>query len=62
MQVEKTTGRISSGTGTVTFYGQTSNGLVFSYSATVVFTGNQTATLTMSGKTYSLNLAVGQVV
>jgi hypothetical protein len=43
-----------------TFYGQTSTGNVFSYSATIVFTGNQTATLTLGGKTYTLNLALGQ--
>ena len=60
LQIDKATRRITSGTGTVTFYGQTSTGNIFSYTGTVVFMGNQSATLTMSGTTYTLNLALGQ--
>jgi hypothetical protein len=59
--INKTTRRISSGTATITLYGQVSNGLAFSYSATVVFLGGQSATLTIGAKSYTVNLALGQV-
>lgn len=62
LQIDKTTRRITGGTATVTLYGQTSTGLAFTYSATVVFLGNQTATLYIGSNSYTVNLAFGQVV
>jgi len=60
LQVDKNTHRVTSGTATITFYGQSSTGNAFAYTATVTFMGNRTATMAMAGKTYTLNLALGQ--
>lgn len=47
---------ITSGSMSVAFVGQTSNGNVYDYSGELVFHGNQTATLTMgSGNTYNFS-------
>ncbi|MEC7265734.1 MAG: hypothetical protein VXW38_18475 [Bacteroidota bacterium] len=46
---------VTSGTVYASFVGKASNGNTYDYSGTLVFTGNQTATLTMgSGNTYDL--------
>ena len=46
---------VASGTVYASFVGKASNGNTYDYSGTLVFTGNQTATLTMgSGNTYNL--------
>jgi hypothetical protein len=46
---------VASGTVYASFVGKASNGNTYDYSGTLVFTGNQTATLTMgSGNTYEL--------
>jgi hypothetical protein len=58
--IDKSTKRISSGTATITIYGQSSTGSIYSYSATLVFLGNQQATLVIGSKTYTLNLALGE--
>ncbi|WP_375587356.1 hypothetical protein [Flagellimonas aurea] len=51
----KSNHNITSGTVYTGFVGETSNGNSYNYTGTLVFTGNQTATLTMgSGNTYEL--------
>lgn len=55
LTVLKSNYNIASGTISVSFHGVASNGNSYDYSGTLVFTGNQTATLTMgSGNTYEL--------
>ncbi|MGX1023983.1 hypothetical protein [Flavobacterium sp. CS20] len=54
LKVLKANHNITSGSISVAFNGQVSNGNVYDYSGTIVFNGNQTATLTMgSGNTYN---------
>lgn len=53
--IDKVTQRIVSGTSSVIISGAGSNGRNFQYSGTLVFTGNQTGTLTLgSGRTYNI--------
>lgn len=50
-----------SGTAIVTISGTTNAGRSFSFSGTLVYQGNYTASLTLSGKTYTINIATGMV-
>lgn len=54
--VSKSTHQIVSGSATVAFYGQSTSGNTWSYNGEVVFNGNGTATLTINGNTYTINL------
>ncbi|NLP58644.1 hypothetical protein [Lutibacter sp. B1] len=55
LEVLKANHNITSGTITASFTGESSNGNTYNFSGEIVFTGNQTATLTMgSGNTYNL--------
>jgi hypothetical protein len=58
--VDKTSKRVNGGAATLTIYGQTSTGKIFSINATVRFLGNQQAELVVGGKTYMINLATGE--
>ncbi|HSQ76131.1 MAG TPA: hypothetical protein VLT13_11270 [Bacteroidota bacterium] len=60
LQIDKNTKRVTSGTATMTMYGQSSAGNAFSFTATVTFLGNQQGTLVINGKTYTLNLTLGE--
>jgi hypothetical protein len=57
----KTTGLCESGTATVIVSGSTSTGRSFSFTGTLVYLGNYTASLTLSGKTYTVNITTGVV-
>ena len=59
--ISKSTGLLQSGTATIVISGSTSTGKTFQFTGTLVYTGNYTGTLTISGKTYSVNLTVGTV-
>lgn len=55
LTVLKANYNVASGTVGASFVGKSSNGNTYDFSGTLVFTGNQTATLTMgSGNTYNL--------
>ncbi|MDF0717156.1 hypothetical protein PY092_13415 [Muricauda sp. 334s03] len=55
LNILKSNHNVTSGTIYASFVGETSNGNTYNYNGTLVFTGNQTATLTMgSGNTYEL--------
>lgn len=58
--IDKSTKKISSGTATITIYGQSSTGNIYSYSATLTFLGNQQATLMIGTKAYTVNLTLGE--
>ncbi len=58
-QVNKTTGILESGTATIIVSGNTSSGRTLSFTGTLVYTGNYTGTLTISGKQYYINLTTG---
>jgi hypothetical protein len=58
----KTSGLCEEGTATVIVAGTTSAGRSFSFSGTLVYSGNYNASLTVSGKTYSLNVTTGVIV
>lgn len=60
LQVDKSTRQISGGTATLSMHGQSSTGSAFAYVATVTFLGNHQATMLMQGKTYALNLSLGE--
>jgi len=51
--------KIVSGTGTLSVTGTGPKGANFSYTGTIVFNGDGTATLTISGTVYTVNLASG---
>ena len=56
LTVSKTTYQITGGTGTVAVTGQVSNGNNYTFNGDIVFNGNNTATLTINGSTYTINL------
>jgi hypothetical protein len=58
--IDKSTKKISGGTATLTIYGQSTTGNIYSYSATLVFLGNQQATLAMDSKAWTINLTLGE--
>jgi hypothetical protein len=57
----KTTLVCESGTATCIVNGTTSAGRSFSFTGTLVYSGNYVASLTISGKTYSLNVSTGVI-
>lgn len=52
--IDKTTRTITGGTGTITLTGSGSGGTTFTYPGTLVFNGNQSATLTINGNIYQI--------
>ena len=62
VKILKTNGQIVSGTASISISGKLPNDDFFSYSATLVFTGSQSATLTVNSKTYIINLATGVAI
>lgn len=52
--IDKTTRTITSGTAPITLTGSGSGGTTFTYPGTLVFNGNQSATLTINGNTYQI--------
>lgn len=61
-QVSKSTSRIEGGTATYLLTGESSEGGSFQYTASIVFNGDQTATISLnSGADYEVNLQTGQV-
>ena len=58
--VDKRSHVIQSGTATLTVSGAGSAGRSFAFTATVAFNGNGSATLTINGKRFSVNLTLGE--
>ncbi len=56
LTVSKTTYLITGGSGSVTVTGTVSNGNSYNFSGNIVFNGNNTATLTINGNNYTINL------
>ncbi len=56
LQVNKTSYQIQSGTAAVSFVGTVSNGNQYTYNGSVTFNGDGTATLTINGNVYIINL------
>lgn len=56
ISVNKSTHEIASGTASLVFNGLSSNGNSYSYNGSVVFNGNGSATLTINGNTYNIQL------
>lgn len=54
--VDKTTYRITGGTGTCTAVCSVSNGNSYNFNGSILFNGNNTATLTINGNTYTIQL------
>ena len=54
--IDKVTQHITGGTGTVSLNCQTSTGKSYTFTGTIVFNSNGTATLTINGTPYSINL------
>lgn len=54
LQVNKTTSMIDSGTGTIAFVGETESGM-FPYEATIVFNGDNTATIDFNGHIHTID-------
>ncbi|MDP3150072.1 MAG: hypothetical protein Q8N83_13195 [Ignavibacteria bacterium] len=61
LKAPKSTNQISSGTVTVALEATLKSGKKVNYTGTITFIGNQTATLTFNGKTYTINLNSGSV-
>jgi len=61
LKVPKSTYQISGGTVTVAIKAMLKSGKEVNYTGTITFIGNQTATLTFNGKTYTINLNSGSV-
>jgi hypothetical protein len=59
LTITKASRSITSGTGTISVTGDTPKSGSFSYTGTLVFNGNNVATLTLNGKTYKINLYTG---
>lgn len=56
LTVDKTTHKITGGSGSVNLSCAVSNGNTYNFSGTIVFNNNNTATLTINGNTYTINL------
>jgi hypothetical protein len=54
VKINLTTGIIDSGTATVSISGTTTDNQNYNYTGSIVFLGNQTATLTLNGNTHNL--------
>lgn len=61
LKIDKTTHLITTGEGSITFSGSTTNGLAFNFNAKIVFNGKRKATLTLNGKDYTINLDTGEI-
>lgn len=61
LKAPKSTYQISSGTVTVALEATPKSGKKVNYTGTITFIGNQTATLTFNGKTYTINLNSGAI-
>ena len=59
VRIVKTTKELLSGSLSITVTGRYSGDQFFSYNATLVITGSQSATLTINSKVYAVNLATG---
>jgi hypothetical protein len=59
LSVDKTSKKIVGGAATLTLSGQTNGGKIFAFTATVAFSGGQQAILAIGGKTYTVNLTLG---
>ena len=60
VNIPKSTGIIASGNATITITGATSQNGSFAYNGTVVFNNDGTATLTLNGTVYLVNLVTGE--
>lgn len=56
LQVSKSTYQIQSGTATVSFVGTSTSGNQYTYTGSITFNGDETATLVINGNTYIINL------
>jgi hypothetical protein len=56
LNVDKVNYEIISGSGTLTLTGKANQGNSFSFEGTLIFNGNETATLTLNGTSYEINL------
>jgi hypothetical protein len=61
VQIDKETKTILGGGGSATISGSGSGGNDFTYTASVVFNGDQTATIVIQGKTYTVHLPTGEL-
>ncbi len=59
IKVSKSTKKIQSGTGTISVSGQTNDGRSFSFTATILFVGNQQAILSVNSRSFNVNLVTG---
>ena len=59
LTITKSTRKITSGNGTIAITGTGPKGVTFSYTGTIVFNGDGTATLTINSTAYSINLTTG---
>jgi hypothetical protein len=57
--ISKSTRKIISGSATIAITGTGPKGVAFSYTGTIVFNGDETATLTINGTVYTINLTTG---
>jgi len=60
-KISKSSGLLESGTATIVVSGSTNTGRNFGFTGTLVYTGNYTGTLTISGKQYYINISTGTV-
>lgn len=59
LTIAKTTRKIVSGTGTISITGTSPKSGAFSYTGTIVFNSDETATLTINSNVYTINLITG---
>ena len=59
LTITKSTRKIASGNGTISITGTGPKGVTFSYTGTIVFNGDGTATLTINSTVYTINLVTG---
>ncbi|RJP65681.1 MAG: hypothetical protein C4539_12650 [Ignavibacteriales bacterium] len=62
IEVEKLTRKIMSGAIRITFAGKTSTGKEFNFTGELSYLGNSMASLKINSKTFTINLATGEVV
>jgi hypothetical protein len=61
ISIDKYTYMINSGSGTITVTGTGPNNQAFSFTGTVVFLGNHSVQLTLSGKIYTIDSETGEI-
>ena len=59
LTIKKSNRTIASGSGTISITGTGPKGVTFSYTGTIVFNGDGTATLTINSTVYTINLVTG---